>query len=139
MNFIEVCVEKWQELCRRAAPVLEKTAEIFRRVDEILMIIWAYISKLRKVFLAVPVAVAAVMLALRNMIYLPDTVGLDLQADGTFAIQMTRQLAVFGPVALTALCLLLMFCSKRVLTPWTVSVISLIVPIFIWVINVFPT
>ena len=43
-----------------------------------------------------------------------------------------------GPVAITALCLLLMFCSKRILTPWVVSAVSLLLPVFIWVINVFP-
>ena len=139
MNFIELCVQKWQELVEKATPVLHKIVFVLKKADEILSLIWTYIWKLRRVFAAVPVAVAAVMLALRNMIVLPAVVGLDLQTDGTFAIQLSREVAVLGPVALTAVCLLLMFCSKRILTPWVVSVISLIVPIFIWAINIFPT
>ncbi len=138
MNFIEVLVEKWNALCEAADPVLKKISAVLKKIDHVLVLIWTYIVKLKKVILAAPVVWAAVMLALRNMSKLPQTVGLNLQPDGTFSILLSRELAVLGPVALTALCLLLMFCSKRVLTPWMVSVITLIVPIFIWITNVFP-
>ena len=40
--------------------------------------------------------------------------------------------------ASSILCLLLMFGSKRTLTPWLVSVFSLALPLIILVINVFP-
>ena len=136
---MEAIVRKWHALCDKMGPVLASIGAFFKKVWEILGIIWAYIVKLRKIFVAIPVAVAAVMLALRNMTKLPETVGMGLQLDGSFAIEMSRELAVLGPVALTALCLLLMFCSKRILTPWMVSVITLIVPIVVWVVNVFPT
>lgn len=136
---MEVFVEKWRALCEKAGPVLEKVGGFFKKVGHVLHIIWDYLIRLRKIFAAVPVAWAAVTLALQNMARLPETVGLSLEVDGTFAIEMSRELAVLGPVALTALCLLLMFCSKRILTPWVVSVITLILPIFIWVINVFPS
>lgn len=131
-------IESWHALCRAALPVLEAIGRFFKRVWDILLTIWAYVSKLYKVFLAAPVVYAAVVLALQNMTRLPKKVGLDLQFDGTFAIQLSRELAVLGPLAITALCLLLMFCSRRVLTPWVVSVVSLALPILIWVINVFP-
>lgn len=131
-------VEKWHALTEAVGPVFSKIGAFFKKVWDVLLIIWAYIAKLYKVFLAAPVVYAAVVLAMQNMQRLPETVGLDLQIDGTFALQMSRELAVLGPVAVTALCLLLMFCSKRVLTPWVVSVVSLILPLLIWVINVFP-
>ena len=73
-----------------------------------------------------------------NMEKLPETVGLNLQLDGAFNVMITRELAVLGPVAITALCLLLMFCSKRILTPWFVSIFSLVLPVFVLVLNIFP-
>ncbi len=135
---MDVIVEKWHALCDWAGPILSRIGGFFKKIGECLMIVWAYISKLRKVFAAVPIVWAAVILAIRNEANLPATVGISLETDGTFAIEMTRELAVLGPVALTALCLLLMFCSKRILTPWMVSAISLLVPLYIWLINVFP-
>ena len=94
--------------------------------------------KLRKIILAVPVAWAAIALALRNLAKLPALVGLDLQADGTFGIQMGKLPAVLAPLLVTAVCLLLLFCSKRTLTPWLVSVFSLTLPVIILIINTFP-
>ena len=80
----------------------------------------------------------AVILALQNMVKLPVVVGLDLQTSGEFSIQIAREIAALGPMAITALCLLLMFCSKRTLTPWLVSVFSLLLPLLILVTNTFP-
>ena len=65
-------------------------------------------------------------------------VGLDLQITGDFDLQVVRELAVLGPVALTALCLLLMFVSRRTLTPWLVSVFTLLLPVLILFTNIFP-
>lgn len=135
---MEVIVEKWRVLCEKTGPVLARIGSFFRKVWDILLIIWAYVKRLRKIVMAVPVVWGAVVLALKNMERLPETVGLMLLEDGTFAVEMSRELAVLGPVALTALCLLLMFCSRRILTPWTVSLFTLLVPVFIWVINVYP-
>lgn len=136
---MDVIVQKWHDLCEKVGPVLVAIGSFFKKVWEVLGIIWAYIVKLRKLFAAIPVAWAAIMLALRNATALPESVGFNLQLDGGFAMEVSRELAVLGPVALTALCLFLMFCSKRILTPWVVSAITLIVPVIIWVVNVFPT
>lgn len=135
---MDMIVEKWHALCDWAGPVLNKIGGFLKKIWGWLLIAWAYIVKLRKIFVAVPIVWGAVVLAIRNEAILPATVGLSLETDGTFAIEMSRELAVLGPVALTALCLLLMFCSKRILTPWVVSAITLLVPLYIWVINVFP-
>ena len=77
-------------------------------------------------------------LAFYNLEKLPKVVGLDLQISGDFDIQVVRELAVLGPVALTALCLLLMFISRRTLTPWLVSIFTLALPLLILLSNVFP-
>ena len=139
MVILELISEKWLLLCEKVGPVFGKIGFVLAKIRDVLMLIWTYIVKLRKIFLTIPVAWAAVMLALRNLRELPEMVGLDLQIDGTFAIQMNRELAVLGPVAITAFCLLLMFCSRRVMTPWVVSLVSLMLPLFIWLINVFPS
>jgi len=69
---------------------------------------------------------------------LPDFVGIDLQPDGTYAMQIGRLPAVLLPLLVTLVCLFLMFISKRTLTPWVVSVISLLLPVIILIINIFP-
>ena len=121
-------------------------AKIFQKIGQIasvafdkIVFAWNYVSKFRKLFLAVPVGVMAVILALRNMIQLPVVVGLGLQGDGGYSVQIIREVAVLGPMAITAICLLLMFSSRRTLTPWLVSVFSLALPLLILLTNTFPT
>lgn len=138
MKFLEQISEKWNALWSKAAPIFSAIGRFFVQFGEVLRKIWEWIMRLRKIFLTIPVVMLALKLAQENMVRLPETVGMDLQADGTFALQISRELAVIGPFALTIICLLLMFCSKRVLTPWVVSLVTLLLPVFIWVINVFP-
>ena len=97
---------------------------------------WAY--KLRSVLLAIPVAVAAVALAIRNMAGLPEEVGINLLASGEYQYMIGRSVAVMGPLAVTAVCLLLMFCSRKVLYPWLISLFSLVLPLLLLVTNTFP-
>ena len=97
---------------------------------------WAF--QLRSVLLAIPVAVAAVAMALRNMVSLPAEVGINLLANGEYQFMVGRGVAVMGPLAVTAVCLLLMFCSRKALYPWLISLFSLVLPWLILVINTFP-
>lgn len=100
---------------------------------------WVY--KLRSIFLAIPVAFAAVLLALDNLIKLPEKVELCLPTGEGLAIQiieLNKLVAVFGPLVITALCLVMMFCSRRVAYPWLISVFSLVLPLFIYFASVFP-
>ena len=97
---------------------------------------WIY--KLRSIFLAIPVVFFSVVLAVRNMAVLPAKVGFDLQATGEFAYTVSKSVAVMGPLAVTAICLLLMFCSKKVVYPWLISMFSLVLPIVIYLVNTFP-
>ncbi len=122
----------------KAGPTFEKIGRFFRKVGIIARQIWDFLVKFKHFILAIPVIAGAVILAIRNMSALPKRVGFGLQIDGTFDFVVGRGLAVLGPVAITALCLLLMFCSKRVLTPWLVSVFSLVLPLLLWIINCYP-
>ena len=138
MNFIDKTMDAWNKMTARLSPGLSKTRQVTSKTANTLISAWKYISKFRKVFLAVPVGTMAVILALQNIVKLPVVVGLDLQSNGEFTIQIAREIAALGPMAITALCLLLMFCSKRTLTPWLVSVFSLLLPLLILLTNTFP-
>jgi hypothetical protein len=100
-------------------------------------ILWKWVYRLRSVVLAIPVALGAVILAIHNQAKLPAVVGFDLQATGEYAHLVGKSVAVFGPLAVTAVCLLMMFCSRKVLYPWLVSLFSLVLPILIYITNTF--
>ena len=138
MSFLDSFADKWQAASEKVKPALEKTGAICKKVGNGIGVAWKYAVKLKKVILAIPVGVGAVWLAMKNLVDLPETVGLNLQSDGTFTLLIARELAVLGPIAITALCLLLMFGSKRTLTPWLVSLFSLSIPLLILITNTFP-
>lgn len=104
----------------------------------ILKTICLWIFRLRKVFMAIPVVWFALRLASYNLQNLPEEVGLNLQASGEFAQMIDRNLAVYGPLGLTAGCLLLMFFSRRARYPWAISLFTLVVPILILLTNLYP-
>lgn len=90
--------------------------------------VWKWVYRLRSIVLAMPVLITSVVLAIYNFVNLPEIIGINVQATGEYTQAITRGVAVMGPFALTAVCLLLMFCSKRVLYPWLISVFSLALP-----------
>lgn len=97
---------------------------------------WAY--RLRGIILAIPVGVCAFFLAMRNIKMLPDPVGINLLASGEYQYMVSKSVAVMGPLVVTGACLLLVFICKKTLYPWLISVFSLVLPLLIWVTNVFP-
>lgn len=94
-----------------------------------------YAVGFKKVWLALPVVFGAVCLAIYAGSRYPDYVGLNLMDNGDFGMIVTREIAVMGPLAITAVCLLLMFWSKRILFPWLVSMFSLTLPLLLLLIN----
>lgn len=114
------------------------TAASRKSAGDVIKTTCKWIYKLRSVFLAIPVVIAAIILAVRNASALPEIVGFDLQATGEFAYTVTRSVAVLGPLAVTAVCLLIMFCCKRVLYPWLISLFTLVLPYVIYFVNNFP-
>jgi len=96
---------------------------------------WLY--KLRSLVLSIPVAVLAVTLALRNLWALPMNVGINLMENGAYSFYVNKLIAVLVPLGITALCLLFMYISRKILYPWLVSVFSLALPLVLWITNVF--
>ena len=101
-------------------------------------LIGKWLFHLRKVLLAAPVVYYALKLAMYNREHLPESVGINLLSSGEFAMTVTKAIAVAGPMGLTFACLLLMFCSRKALYPWAVSVFTLALPILILVSNIYP-
>lgn len=131
-------VKSLQEFWAKTRPFRVQAAEVLKKIKYVVLLVsrWAY--RLRSVLLAIPVATAAVILALRNAADLPARVGINLQASGDYALIVDRSLAVMGPLAVTAVCLLLMFCSRRVVYPWLISLFSLVLPVLLLITNIFP-
>ena len=117
---------------------MSQSKERGRSFVETLRSINSWIYKLRSVILAIPVVIGAIMLAVQNMSRLPALVGLNLLESGEYQFMVARTVAVMGPMAVTALCLLMMFISRRVVYPWLISVFSLVLPYLIYITNVFP-
>lgn len=139
MNLIDKAMEIWSMTLEKMQPFMVPVSKFMCELWDSFKVVGRFLYKLRKVFLAVPVAWTAVYLALYNLEHLPTVVGLDLQNSGDFGIQVVKELAILGPIALTAFCLLLMFISRRTLTPWLVSIFSLMLPVIILFTNIFPS
>ena len=138
MNLIDRFMKKWERFRKNAEPTLEKARKVTKVALDKVMFAWNYVTKFKKLFLAAPVATMALVMAIVNLIKLPALVGFGLQGNGEFSFELIREIAVVGPLAVTAICLLLMFASKRTLTPWMVSVFSLLLPLMILITNTFP-
>ena len=138
MVFREKFLIFWQKFMDRVQILLSSLRKFFAKTAKILEKIISWFSKFKKIIAAVPVAAGAIVLALYNMGNLPKVVGINLLENGSFTYQIPRGIAVFAPVAVTSICLLLMFCSRRILTPWFVSLVSLLLPVMILITNVFP-
>ena len=115
-----------------------KVSSVFKKIEEVIGVICRCIFKLRKIFMAIPVVYLAVQIAQTNMERLPEAVGLNLQSSGEFALMVTREYAVYGPLGITAFCLLLMFFSRKTVFPWVISFFTLVLPYLIYFTNLYP-
>ena len=123
---------------RRPKTLWEKTWEVLKKIGHVLAVIGKWIFRLRGIWMAVPVALAALRLAAWNMARLPEEVGINLLANGEYQYLISRGLAVMAPLVVTGACLLMMFFSRRTVYPWVISIFSLVLPLLIWATNVFP-
>lgn len=112
---------------------------VMAKINSVINIIGMVLFRLRKLVLAAPVVYYALKFAAQNMEKLPEVVGLNLQSTGEYAATISRELAVIGPLGLTAGCLLMMFCSRKALYPWAISVFSLALPLLLLLSNVYPS
>ncbi len=126
------------ESAKRSSGALDKILNVFAAIGNFLRSVGEWIFKLRKIILSVPVIWFSISLALNNLSQLPDLVGLNLQASGAYALTISKGLAVVGPLGISAACLLLMLCSRKVLYPWLISMFTLILPVLILFMNTYP-
>lgn len=114
-----------------------KVYQAYKKVEEVISIIYRCIFKLRKVFMALPVVYLAIRIAAANLQRLPEAVGINMQSNGEFALMVTRNYAVYGPLGITGFCLLLMFFSRKTVYPWVISIFSLVLPYLLYVTNLY--
>ena len=117
---------------------LEKTLNVLRKIGSMLKSIAKWIYRLRGFFMAIPVVLAALYLATKNMARLPDEVGINLLANGQYEFLVSRGLAVLVPLIVTGVSLIMVFLSRRTIYPWIISIFTLILPWLIYITNVFP-
>jgi len=123
---------------RSGTSTWETVKQVMNTINKVIDIVLTVLFRLRKVFLSIPVVYYAIKLAKYNMENLPTIVGVDLQANGAFAHTISREMAVMGPLGVTAVCLLLMFLSRKALPAWAVSVFSLAIPLLVLISNRYP-
>ena len=128
--------EKWNQI--ELPSWMEKTLVVLKKIGRVLAVVGKWIFHLRGFFMAIPVVLAALSLAARNMARLPEEVGINLLANGQYEYLISRGLAVLAPLVVTGVCLLMVFLSRRTIYPWIISIFSLILPWVIWITNVFP-
>ena len=109
---------------QKAGPVLKK--------------IWNIAWSCRGVLISLPVLWIAIAEAFKNAARLPQTVGLNIQATGEFALTVSRPTAVVIPLLITLGCIVMTCLTKRNLFPWLISIFSLVLPILIWIMNIYP-
>lgn len=120
----------------------EKTAQ-GQLKDSKLGPILKMLYKYRSVAMALPVIAGSAILATLSMAKLPSKVMLNMpaMAEGELIlkmVEMDKGTAVIVPILVTAVCLLLMFCSRRQVYPWLISLFSLILPVILLVAGMFP-
>lgn len=131
MNKIKELKDKLLAFWKRTEPTRSKVAEVLRQIG-----LWIY--RLRSVLLAIPVVAGALYLARECAKALPARVGLLILENGSYQWMVDRNTAILLPLMVTAVCLLMMFCSRKVIYPWLISLFSLVLPLLIYITNVFP-
>lgn len=116
----------------------EQLRKALANTNSLIDFIGMLLFRLRKLVLAIPVVYIAMKLARYNLEHLPEEVGINIQSSGEFAQMVARDAAVMGPLGLTAACLLLMFCSRKAMYPWAISVFTLVLPVLILITNLYP-
>lgn len=118
---------------------MDKAKQTVGKINHVISAVGTWLFRLRKPVMAAPVVYYAVKLAQYNRLHLPEQVGVNLQSTGEFAQYISRDLAVMGPLALTGGCLILMFCSRKAMYSWAISIFTLALPLLLLLSNAYPT
>jgi len=127
-----------QETNEGKASGFDSFKAVISKINKIINLIGVWLFRLRKFVMAAPVVYFALKIASYNAEHLPEVVGIDLQSTGEFAQTISRGLAIMGPLGLTLACLLLMFCSRKAMYPWAISIFTLALPLLILLSNAYP-
>lgn len=126
------------EAVKKETSGFEKFKNAIAQTNRWINLIGMWLFHLRKLVMAAPVVYYALKLAAYNREHLPEQVGLNLQATGEFAMTIARNMAVIGPLGLTLACLFLMFCSRKAMYAWAISIFTLALPVLLLVSNLYP-
>ena len=118
---------------------MQTAKELLKKIGIVLGLTVKWGFKIRSLVLAIPVFICAGALAIRNAGQLPELVGINILASGEYQWFVSRGVAVLIPFGVTAVCLLMMLCSKKILYPWLISLFSLVLPLVVWLTNNLPT
>ncbi|MBR5126540.1 MAG: hypothetical protein IKU68_07380 [Oscillospiraceae bacterium] len=138
MGKFDALGEKWKTATAGFSSGLQTAGSVYSKIKFVIGFIIMFIYRIRSIFLALPVAWAALKLAAYNMEHLPEQVGLNLLSNGAFAMFISREMAVTAPLVVTAACLVLMCVSRKALYPWAVSIFTLILPVLLLFSNMYP-
>ena len=138
MNKLQGFMDNVHQRWEATAAARAKVKNLFSMIGKIFQGIFKWIYRLRGLFLAVPVALVALRLAAFNKENLPEMVGIDLQATGQYTYLLDRETVIMWPLIITGGCLALMLLSRRTIYPWIISIFTLVIPILIYVTNIFP-
>ncbi len=150
MQKLNSFMDKLKAFWEKVRPGFQAVGRFFKGLGKGLSKIGHYVYLMRSLILGAPVAAAAVVLATRNMNRLPESVEVTKVAinakapDALFGFlelstaMISREAAVYGPVILTAACILMMIFSKRTLYPFLIALFSLCLPIALYLFTVFP-
>lgn len=150
MQWFSSFVDKLRAFWEKVRPGFQVVGRIFRAIGKVFYKIGHYLYLMRSLILGAPVAAAAVILADRNMSELPKMVEVTKMAintksqDALFGFlelttaTISRDLAVYAPLMLTAVCILMMIFSKRMLYPFLIALFTLCLPLALYFFSVFP-
>ena len=150
MKWMDDLIEKWYRFVDKVSPFFEAVSRVFRAIGRTFRDLWKYVFWFRSIVLGAPMAAAAIIVAVQSARRLPETVNyikltVDTQAAnalfGLFVMTqetITRNQAVVIPMALTALCIVLMIFSKRMLYPFMIGLLTLVLPYIIYFFTIFP-
>ena len=130
--------EEKKNVNKKTAASGKKSTTKSNEIWSVLKTIWHWIWMFRGAIISLPVLCIAIGQAFKNASRLPETVGLNIQATGEYAMTVGRPAAVVLPLLVTIACILLTCFTKRPLFPWLISIFTLVIPVLIWIINIYP-
>ena len=128
----------WQDIWEKIKIVFAAIGKVFSVIGMVFRKIGRFIFLIRKLLLAVPVVLGLVYVIGYVKERLPSQVGLLIQESGAYTYIVEQGTALNFCVVVTAVCLLLMFISRRTVYPWLISIFSLILPVALLLTNIFP-